>query len=186
MISEHLKIFVTDIEKIPLDSATVIHYGFETASSGKIRNSEGRHLLLGKLREVNLIAVGRLIDQKGHSYLLEAMHELSLNGNNVKLTIVGDGPLRINLEKMSKSLGIENIVDFVGWQNNVNYYYQSADIAIHPSLWEGFGQVLLEAMHSRLPIIASKVSAIPEIVEDSITGILVAPADSSALAEAIY
>ena len=185
VISEQLKIFVYHIEKIPLNSITVIHYGLEIGSSEKAKKLEIKPVSQRKKQRITLVSVGRLIEQKGHYYLLQAMHHLALKSKNVRLTIVGDGPLRNQLEDMRNSLGIENMVDFVGWQSNVYSFYESADILIHPSLWEGFGLVLLEAMRSGLPIIASNVSAVPEIVEDLITGLLVSPADSLALEEAI-
>jgi len=76
-------------------------------------------------------------------------------------------------------------VIFTGWRNDVPALLDAADIYVHPSLWEGFGLVLLEAMTAGKPVIASHASAIPEIVTDNETGWLVPPRNSEALADAI-
>jgi glycosyltransferase involved in cell wall biosynthesis len=87
--------------------------------------------------------------------------------------IVGDGPLRKDLQAEAKALGMGDRIHFTGWREDVRAMYPAFDIFVMPSLWEGFGLVALEAMAARLPIIASNVSALPEIIANRDIGYLV-------------
>lgn len=132
-----------------------------------------------------LATVGRLTPEKGHSYLLEAVKLVKNKYPNVLLLVIGDGILRNRLESISVELGIKDNVRFTGLQDNPPDLVKEVDLFILPSLYEAFGLVLLEAMTLRKAVIASKVNGIPEVVVDNETGILVPPAQSTAIAEAI-
>jgi glycosyltransferase involved in cell wall biosynthesis len=82
-------------------------------------------------------------------------------------------------------LGISERVHFLGWREDAGALMAQLEIFVAPSLWEGFGLVFLEAMAQACPVIASRVSSIPEVVEDGVTGLLVPPNDAASLAEAI-
>src|SRR5690606_33724859 len=104
---------------------------------------------------------------------------------NACLLIAGDGPLRTQLEAEAAALGLGDAVRFLGWRDDVAQLMHAFDLLLVPSIWEGFGLVILEAMTHQLPTVASAVSAIPEIVVDGETGLLVPPRDVDALAGAL-
>ncbi len=127
--------------------------------------------------------VGRLEEpKKGLAVLLEAMTRVIRIHPNAICQIIGDGPARNWLLDRRKLLGLERAVEFLGAKTEMAAFYQTWDIFVLPSLWEGFGLVLLEAMAAGLPIVASRVGGVPEIVRDGQTGILVPPGDPDRLA----
>lgn len=132
-----------------------------------------------------VITVAELHERKGLKYLIEAIPEITRKYPNIKFIFVGDGPNRENLEKLATKLKVENYVTFLGRQKEIPQLLKSADIFALPSRREAFGFVNLEAMITALPIVASKVGGIPEIVVDGKTGILVEPENSDALAKAL-
>ena len=125
--------------------------------------------------------IGRLSKQKGHSFLIEA---LANTKDSVKCLIAGTGSLENVLKQKIISLGLEKRVELVGQVDNVPDFLVGLDAFIFPSIWEGQGIVLLEAGLSGLPIIASRVGGIKEIIDDE-TAWLVPPGDSRALTEKI-
>jgi glycosyltransferase involved in cell wall biosynthesis len=131
-----------------------------------------------------IISVGRLTEQKGFSYLLGALRRIIAN-HPAHLLLIGAGPLEQTLQAQAKSLAIEANVHFLGWRPDVLSLLPHADIFVSASLWEGLPTVLLEAMACQLPVIATCVSGSKEIVIDRATGLLVAPKDEVALANAI-
>lgn len=182
-ISYSLKEFTIKYEGTPKDKVTVIHYGFNPQN---IEFNSDWKKQFNWNKETKIIGiVARLIEQKGHSTLLKAMSQVLPQFPNTKLVIIGDGILRQSLEDYSEKLGINSQVHFLGYHQNAVEMMGGFDIFIHPSRWEGFGLVFLEAMAAKLPIIATNVSAIPEIVEQEKTGLLVPKDDDQALANAI-
>jgi glycosyltransferase involved in cell wall biosynthesis len=88
------------------------------------------------------------------------------------LTIVGEGSLRKSLEQRTKELQIEELVEFVGSQKDPAPYFSSSDIFVLPSLWEGFGIVILEAFRAKLPVVASNIEGPSELIQDNVNGLL--------------
>lgn len=132
-----------------------------------------------------IVACGRLTEQKGYSYLLEAFTRV-LKRENATLWILGDGPLRRYLEQLARSLGISRQVVFLGFRDNAQAYMQVADVFVLPSLWEGFGNVIVEAMAVGTPVVASDCPHGPgEIIDNNKNGLLVEPANVEALADAL-
>lgn len=129
--------------------------------------------------------VGRLSEEKRHVDLLKAFVKVSAAFPKVSLLIVGDGYLRSRLEKKVESLNLQSKVTFAGFQENVFPLLREMDIFVLPSRTEGLGIVLLEAMSLRLPVIATNIGGIPEVVIHNETGILVPPERPSELARAI-
>lgn len=129
--------------------------------------------------------VGRLVEDKGLFNLLNAASEISNTFENVRFMIVGDGPLRGELEKKSIELGIAEKVIFTGLRNDVPEVYSTFDIFALPSLKEGLPMVLLEAMASKKPIVATTVGAIPRVIANTKDGILANPGDVCGLKAAI-
>lgn len=132
-----------------------------------------------------IATIGRLVPEKGQSYLLEAVKLTKTKYPDVSLLVIGDGPLRNNLETQAEKSGIKNNVKFLGVRDDLYAILSGIDIFVLPSLYEAFGIALLEAMAAKKPAIASRVNGIPEVVVDGKTGLLVPPANPSALAEAI-
>lgn len=134
-----------------------------------------------------VLAVGRLSREKGHADLLVAFRRLVASEPSAKaaLFVVGDGPERPRLEAQAAALGVGGRVRFVGQQRDVRPFYAAADVLALPSHSEGSPYVLLEAMAARLPIVATRVGGVPEMVEDGRTALLVPARDTSALGEGI-
>lgn len=128
--------------------------------------------------------IGRLTEQKGVAYLLDAAAVLQSRNIRFRLVIVGDGDLRNQLETQAQSLCLED-VSFLGYQRNIADILNTFDIFVLPSLWEGFPVSLVEAMASGLPIVATRVGGTGEAVLDGITGCLVEPSDAESLANSI-
>ena len=143
---------------------------------------------LGLPRDTKIILfVGNLIPRKGAEYLIKALPMILTKIPNTLLVIVGDGPQRDELEQLVKELDLELNVIFTGRipTEKLCLYYGAADIFVLPSLHEGHPMVLLEAMASGLPVIATKVSGSMETVIHSVNGYLVEPRDIYQLAESI-
>lgn len=125
--------------------------------------------------------VGRLAHEKGVDVLLRALADLP----DATAVVVGDGPERESLERLAGELGIRDRIDFTGWSDDVRRLLPTFDVLAQPSRWEGFGISIVEAMLARLPVVASGVGGITEVVVDGITGTLVAPDDPDALGRAL-
>ncbi len=127
----------------------------------------------------------RLVLIKGVSYLLQAMRILRRENPNLHLEIAGDGPLRSSLEAEARLLALDNAVTFLGWQANLLPVLARWDVYVQPSLMDATPITTLEAMSVGLPVVASNVGGLPEIIIDGETGWLVPPADPAALADRI-
>lgn len=132
-----------------------------------------------------LVNVGRLAPQKGQRYLLMALRAVLTKDPNVRLLIRGDGPIRGILQAMCLELGIASQVSFIDPVPRISWLLGLSDIFVFPSLHEGLGIALLEAMAMGKPCVASEVGPIPEVVEHGRSGLLVRPRDPDDLATAI-
>lgn len=132
-----------------------------------------------------VICIAELHERKGQKYLIEAVPEVIAKFQNVKFVFVGEGPARKDLEKLTKRLKIGNHVVFTGRQKGIPGLLKSSDIFVLPSRREAFGLVNLEAMLTPLPVVATRVGGIPEIVVNGKTGILVEAESAEALAQAL-
>ena len=133
-----------------------------------------------------IITVGRLQQQKGISFLLDAAAEVCRDAPDCHFLIVGEGPDRDRLETMSNQRGIANRVHFLGGRNDVPNLLAASDLFILPSLWEGMPNSLLEAMAAGLPVIATAVEGSREVIHSGVNGLLVPPASSEKLATGIF
>jgi glycosyltransferase involved in cell wall biosynthesis len=148
------------------------------------RNASRRELGI-KDEECLILNIGRLASEKGHSVLIEAFRRLGDGAGmsqKIRLGIVGDGPLKESLEKANDDLIRSGKLVFYGYDKDVRKYLSSSDIFTLPSFYEGFGIAVLEAMASGVPVIASNVGGIPEIIEDGVQGFLFERGDSEKLA----
>jgi glycosyltransferase involved in cell wall biosynthesis len=126
-----------------------------------------------------------LVRRKGHRYLLEAAARLKQQGVRLRYCFGGEGPERRDLQELALRLGLRDEVSFLGFVSDAPRFLSSIDIFALPSLFEGLGVAVLEAMAAGKPVVASAVGGIPELVEDQTTGILVPPGDFEALAGAL-
>lgn len=141
-----------------------------------------------KVRKVKTILfVGRLHQVKGVRYLIEAMAIVHSKYPDIKLIIIGDGVERQNLGALSEKLALGDCIRFIGRveQESIPLIMKQADIFVLPSISEGFGIVILEAMASGLPIIATRVGGIPDVVEDGVNGYLVDARNTDEIAKNI-
>lgn len=136
---------------------------------------------------VEILNVAAMSRRKGHAVLLEALAELAARGVDFDVLLVGDGPERDRLEALAGRLGVGGRVRFAGSlaQEELPALYRRADIFCLPSYAEGVPTVLMEAMASELPVVATAVMGVPELVDDGRTGLLVPPARPDALAHAL-
>jgi glycosyltransferase involved in cell wall biosynthesis len=134
-----------------------------------------------------LLSVGRLSREKAHTDLLAAYKLLRDANSNIslRLIIVGDGPERVRLEAAAEAQGLGDRLIFTGQTNDVQVFYAAADVFVLPSHSEGSPNVLLEAMAAGLPIVATAVGGVPEVVKHEESALLVPAADPGALAAAI-
>jgi glycosyltransferase involved in cell wall biosynthesis len=135
--------------------------------------------------EVLVGAVGRLVEPKALHILIEAVSQLAQTMSQVRLVLVGDGPLRSELEKQAADLGISDRVLFAGMRMDIPAVLSAIDVYVMSSKSEGLPVSLLEAMSAEKPVVATKVGGIPEAVTDRREALLVQPNDPSALADAI-
>lgn len=143
--------------------------------------------------EVHILSNGRLVYTKGHTFLLEALAKLRKQKRNVKLQIIGGGPLENELHQLASRLEIREHVTFTGkmFQEQIIQQYRASDMfvlacAISPDGdMDGLPVVLVEALAMKIPTVSTRVSGVPEIVQDRVTGLCVPPHDSDALAAAM-
>jgi glycosyltransferase involved in cell wall biosynthesis len=126
-----------------------------------------------------------LEERKGHRYLLQAALSLKKQGFRLKYRIAGDGSLRRDLHALTARLGLQEDVEFLGFVTDISRFLSTIDIFVLPSLSEGLGLSVLEAMAAGKPIVASRVGGVVDAVIDSTTGFLVAPGDVDGIAGAI-
>jgi glycosyltransferase involved in cell wall biosynthesis len=130
--------------------------------------------------------IGMFDPVKGHLYLLKAIRQLRDRGvTDLSCLIVGEGRLEAELREYVNAAGIERNVLFLGYRRDIPNLLSFMDVVVMPSLRESFGIVALEAMAMKVPVIASRIGGLEEVVEHEKTGLLVPPGDAEALAEAI-
>ncbi len=131
-------------------------------------------------------SVGWFTPVKGHAYLIEAFAKVRARVRNVFLVLVGNGRELENLMALSKRLELEQAIRFITDCQDVAQCLAGMDLYVQPSLNEGMGRALIEAMAAGLPVIATSVGGIPAVVEDRRNGLLVPPGDVQALAAALF
>lgn len=129
--------------------------------------------------------IGRLVWQKGFEYFIEAIPEVLKEYKQARFLLVGTGELEEELKVKSKKLKLEEKAIFTGFMSDIKDVLASIDVFVIPSLREGLPVVLLEAMAMKKPIVATNIEGIAEILENGVSGLLVPPRNSKALAEAV-
>ena len=136
---------------------------------------------------LEVLTVGRVDPVKGQPLLVEAIAELRRRGVDARLTFVGDGPGLAELGELAARTGVDDRVAFPGavGQDEIRAFYRRADVFALPSFAEGLPVVLVEAMACGVPVVASRITGIPELVDDGVSGLLVTPGRGDELADAL-
>ncbi len=129
--------------------------------------------------------VGRLSPEKGQGMFLQALKEVINQIPSVKGIIIGDGQEKERLNNFCSENGLKDRAIFTGYQNNIANFYQIMDLLILPSFNEGLPNVLLESMALKIPVVATSVGGVPEVITDGRNGVLVKPGDPESLSQAI-
>ena len=153
----------------------VIHPGVAVGKNRQRDQSSGDAILFG--------VAARLVSIKGIGDLIRAIDLLARRGIDARLEIAGTGPEDGSLRELVTSLGLADRVSFLGWVENVQECMNRWDVYVQPSLAEGFGISVLEAMASGLPVVATRVGGLPEVVLEGETGFLVSPSNPEELAD---
>jgi glycosyltransferase involved in cell wall biosynthesis len=178
-ITHALARFQVERVGLPAEKIEVIHYGLDEPPSAWGTNSADD--VPGDARV--LLVVCRLERQKGVDVAVRALPAIRKRHRDTHLVVLGEGPQRAELERLARDLDVP--LHLPGRVPDVAAWLRRADVLVHPVRWEGFGLALLEAMLASLPVVATNVSSIPEIVVDGETGLLVPPDDPVALARAV-
>lgn len=195
VLSNHVGEFFQRYGGLQSSKLRRVYYGLDRApfEQAAARRSE----LLKPLRaefgwtadDVVFLCVARFAKQKAHDVLLRAFHAARVESPaSIKLLLVGDDPFgdgRTRAETLARELELGDSVHFAGIRRDVPELMAISDVFVMSSLWEGLGLVFLEAMATGLPQIGSRVSAVPEVVDEGRTGLLVPPADCDALSAAM-
>ena len=165
-----------------------IYYGIDAAPFASVRDAE----VAAVRREWGLAEdalaigfVGRLVEQKDIGTLLRGFAVFAARCENARLVIVGTGPLEAGLRQLAEELAISSRVVWAGFREDIAAVMGAFDIFALTSVFEGLGLVLLEAMAARRPVVATRVGAIPEVVAEGESGLLVEPREPEALAAAL-
>lgn len=178
---------------LPSSKTLVQRMGVDVRSLARRVTRSARQICRSGEEPLSVVTVGRLVEKKGIHVGIAAIRESLNRFPMIQYTIVGDGPQRAILEEMIRSNGMTQYIHILGWRtgDEVKRILADADIVLVPSITasdgdqEGIPVVLMEAMACGVPVIASRHSAIPELVEDQVSGILVDEHDFEGIANAI-
>jgi glycosyltransferase involved in cell wall biosynthesis len=174
-ITDALRDFTVERVGVDADKVETIHYGLDDLPEAWGVNPPDNVAADARV----LLSVARLTQQKGIDVAIRA---LPLLPEDTVLVVLGEGPERETLEGLARELGVAGRVFLPGRVPDVAAWLRRATLLVHPARWEGFGLGVLEGMLAGLPVVASRVSSLPELVVDEETGVLVRPDDPSALA----
>lgn len=183
-VADYLRSELLALNLVKPERVVTIYNGIDAAAFGSQEDRVEVRRQLGLTEEQPVIGtIARLAPQKGVDCLLRAVALLRGSGHRVVPVIVGDGPLREELERLARDLDVPAV--FLGYRCDVAELLAAFDLFVLPSLTEGLPLVILEALAAGCPVVASKVGGVPEAVDDGRTGWLVAPDEPAALARAL-
>lgn len=196
VLSDHVGRFIERHGRVRPERIVRIYYGldpapFEAAARARAQaRSEVRAGFGFDEHDVVFTCVARFAPQKAHDVLLDALAAArgGSGGERLKLLLVGDDPFgdgRTRAETQARALALSDACVFAGIRRDVPRLLAASDVFVMCSLWEGLGLVFLESMATGLPVLATRVSAVPEVVVEGETGVLVPPSDATALAAAM-
>jgi glycosyltransferase involved in cell wall biosynthesis len=176
-----------ETKRVPKDKIRVIHNGRDLDRFGPT-NTQRRTATrnsLGLSDEPTIMTLARLDEQKGHRHLIDALAKVAAHRPDVVTILVGEGPLENPLRAQCAALGMTDRIRFLGYRRDVPELFDAADMVVLPSLYEGLPLVAIEALAAGRPMVATEVDGTPEVVIHEKTGLLVPPANPTALAAAI-
>jgi len=184
-VSTQVRDYAIKREKARENRLVVIQNGIEPLTKRSKPRATVRKEIGLSADSLMLLTVGRLTIQKGHAVLLEAIAQLAPAYPRAQFAFAGDGPLRPSLQIQADRLGIGNRVHFLGVQEDVASLLFASDVFVQPSLWEGLSLALLEALFAGVPVVATRVEGVVDVVEDEKSALLVAPGEVDPLAAAL-
>jgi len=171
---------------VPSDRIEVIPSGIDFSPFAQVTEKDFLRREFGFAADDFLVGiVAHLEDSKGHRTLIDAARFLKARTPKIKIIIIGSGSLELELTEQARGLGVNDLVFFLGFRDDVPRLLASLDAFVMTSNAEGLGTSIMDAMASRLPVVATSVGGIPEVVTDKETGILIPPRHPEDLAEAI-
>lgn len=183
-VSNHTGENLIKFEKISPQKIVIIPNGVDAEKLSKKIDIEQKRKELLIAKRYPIIGLGvRLTEQKGITYLLNAMPAIIKKYPNITLLIAGDGPLGDELKREAQNLGLisEKYVRFIGARTDMHEIIKILDLYILPSLWEGLPMVILEALAVGCPVVATDVGGVMDAINDGVTGYLVTPGDHKQL-----
>jgi len=185
VVSRALKRQLVQIAKFRNSKITVIYTGIDADAYGLLDKYTARNRLNIKPTDHVIGYIGRISHEKGVHILLDAFQIFAKEQKKITAILVGDGPFRETLIKQATTKGIMQNCRFLNHRQDIPDIFPALDLLVLPSLTEGLPQILLEAMASGIPVVASDAGGVPEVVRNGITGILVPSGNPCALANAI-
>ena len=178
---------LTEKQSIASDKIDIVQYGFvpekySRPTSDDIEKLRREFGMEGRFAVANF---GRLHEEKGHRYLIDAVAQLRESVPNLLVLCVGEGPERANIERQIRTLGVEENVRLVGWRTDAMTIMAAADAVVQSTLQEAFSQVMIEALWMSKPLVITDVSGAPDIIRNGENGLMVPKADADALAAAM-
>lgn len=185
-VSESIKKDIVKYDKVDPSKVVVVYNGTDLARfSPDIKAENMRKSLSIKEDDIVVCCVGRIVPAKGLEYLIEAVSLLKKEIKNIKLLLVGGGWLLEKMKKKASECGVDDLTIFTGKRDDVPEILSCIDVFVMPSIAEGFGNAIVEAMSMEKPVVGTRIGGIPEIIKDGVNGIIVPPEDPQALAKAI-
>jgi glycosyltransferase involved in cell wall biosynthesis len=182
-VSNNIKNFLV-VNKIKSSILHVIPNAVEMQTESLDKGLQDNKYRQGKEKLV-LGFIGRISEEKGINYLIEAYATLKDKHISASLLIIGEGPELSKMQQLAEERKVEKDVHFLGFQNDILPFLEKMDIFVLPSLTEGTPLALLEAMSAKVPVVATRVGGVPDLIENGITGVLVNPCNHMELADAI-
>lgn len=176
------KLLIPDNKIAIVENAVTI--GGRTSTEDQVRDEVREELGLSKEDQI-ILSAGRLSPEKGHEFLIAALDDVSGKIAGTHLLMAGDGPLRKELHKQASSAQHADHIHFLGFRKDMRRLFLAADVFVLPSLSEGLPNVILEAMALEVPVVATRVGGVPELVSHECTGLLVEARNPQDLSRAL-
>lgn len=185
-VSEAVRTFHAARTGIPVGKLRVIKNGIDLRPFAKLADKRAAREAFGLSMDAFVVgAAGRFDRQKGFTYLIRAVPEILRQTPGASVVIAGAGPERAALEREVRALGVAANVRFPGWVEEMPLFLRALDVFAMPSLYEGFGLTALEAKAAGVPVIASRVDSLPELIRDGENGMLIEPGSAERIAGAV-
>lgn len=184
--SEEIRRDILRYDRVRPELVEVIPNAVDLSRSASALTRQAARERLGLAADTFVIGtVGRLEEQKGHRFLLDALDRLRAQGLDAVLLLVGGGREEATLREQAARLALGERVCFLGMRDDLGDLFRAMDLFVMPSLWEGLSLAMLSAMAARLPVVATNVGGVPEVLGDDERGFVLPPGDAVALAERI-